>query len=189
MFRNILVCVDGSPHAERALIQAIDLAAESRARLTILTSVPKPSRWICSSALTAGAYQTMAADFEREAVEILRDAVGRVPDSTPVTKILTHEPIREALMHRIGDGCHDLLVMGSRGHGPLSSSVLGSVSRYALKHSPVPVLVVHASGSADLRDDHRGVSRGEAAAGGLGGDHDALHPLQGPRHADVPGTG
>jgi nucleotide-binding universal stress UspA family protein len=143
MFHNILVSVDGSPHSERALTEAIDLATESHARLTILTSIPKPSRWICSSAFTAGAYQTMVEDFERESKRILCEAVDRVPHSIPVTKILTHEPIRDALMHRIETGCHDLLVMGSRGRGALSSSLLGSVSHYALNHSPIPVLIVH----------------------------------------------
>ena len=191
MFHNILVSVDGSPHAERALQEAIEIATDARARLTILTAVPKPSRWICSSAFTAGAYQAMANDFEQEAIEILRAAVERIPDSIPVTKILTHTPIREALMHRIETGCHDLLVMGSRGRGALSSSVLGSVSGYALKHSPIPVLVIHADQepSADLGDDHRSVSRSEAPASGLRSDHDPAHALQRPRHADVPGTG
>src|SRR5438552_15783042 len=140
MFRNILVSIDGSSHADRALAEAIDLATESHARLTIITAVPKPSRWICSSAFTAGSYQTMATDFEREFEQILRDAVDRVPASIPVTKILTHEPIREALMRCIEDGCHDLLVMGSRGRGAVSSSLLGSVSHHALNHSPIPVL-------------------------------------------------
>ena len=33
--------------------------------------------------------------------------------------------------------------MGSRGRGALSSSVLGSVSHFALNHSAVPVLIIH----------------------------------------------
>jgi nucleotide-binding universal stress UspA family protein len=189
MFRNILVSVDGSPHAERALAEAIDLARESRARLTILTAVPKPSRWMCSSAFTAGTYQTMATEFEREALQILRDAVDRVPNSIPVTKILTHEPIRDALMRRIEDGCHDLLVMGSRGRGGLSASLLGSVSHHALNHSPIPVLIVHSDGasSAELRDDDRAVSWDEASSRRLGRDQDLPHSAQAAGHADVTG--
>jgi nucleotide-binding universal stress UspA family protein len=177
MFRNILVSVDGSEHAARALREAIDLAQESNARLTILTAVPKPSRWICSSAMTAGAYQTMAHDFEVEAREILREAVDEVPASIPVTKILTHQPIREALMQRIDEGCHDLLVMGSRGRGAVSSSLLGSVSHYALNHSPIPVLILRADGSTPALDRHA------QKAAELPRTQPAPRPLQGPQHA------
>ncbi len=114
MFRNILVCVDGSAHAERALSEAIDLAAAERSRLTILTAIPRPPYWACNP-VTVAAVEPLAADLAAEAKATLKAAVDRVPDSIPVTKILTREPIREALMARIRSGEHDLVVMGSRG--------------------------------------------------------------------------
>jgi nucleotide-binding universal stress UspA family protein len=145
MFRNILVCVDGSAHAERALTEAIDLADAERSRLTILTSIPRPPYWACTPT-TAGGMESLASDLAAEATAVLRAAVDRVPASIPVTKILTREPIREALMDRLKTGEHDLVVMGSRGRGALSASFLGSVSHYALNHCHVPVLIVHEEG-------------------------------------------
>ena len=145
MFRNILVCVDGSAHAERALSEAIDLAAAERSRLTILTSIPRPPYWACTPTTAAG-MESLASDLAAEATAALRAAVDRVPAAIPVTKILTREPIREALMDRLKTGEHDLVVMGSRGRGALSASVLGSVSHYALNHCHVPVLIVHEEG-------------------------------------------
>ena len=142
MFHNILVCVDGSQHAERALDEAIDLAVAGRGRLTILTCIPRPPYWACSPVTVAG-IEPLAADLEREACTALRQATERVPDSVPVTTILSEQPIREALMHRLKTGEHDLVVMGSRGRGALSASVLGSVSHFALNHSAVPVLIIH----------------------------------------------
>src|SRR6201996_1490190 len=148
MFHNILVCVDGSAHADRALSEAIDLAEAERSRLTILTAVCRPPFWACTPE-TAGGIESLSADLAAEAATVLRTAVARVPASLPVTKILSTKPIREALIDRIRTGGHDLVVMGSRGRGALTASVLGSVSHYALHHSQGPVLIIHADEDAE----------------------------------------
>ncbi len=41
MFHNILVAIDGSPEAEQALMQAIDLAESEHTRLTLISGVQK----------------------------------------------------------------------------------------------------------------------------------------------------
>ena len=143
MFHNILISYDGSPHAGRALEEAIDLAQLSHARLTILTAVTRCPAWTYSGPGAAAA-ATLAVDLEQEAADVLRRAVERVPNDLPVTTILTHEPIVKALMKELHDGRHDLLVMGSRGFGPVRGTLLGSVSQHVLHHSPLPVLIVHA---------------------------------------------
>lgn len=143
MFHNILVAVDGSPHADRALSEALDIARGSRAKLTIITAVAEPRTGV-TMALAAGAAAGLGPALLREAERILRDAEHRVPDDISVTTILTEDPIRSAILKRIRDGHHDLVVMGSRGRGAVKSAVLGSVSHHVLHHSPVPVLIVHA---------------------------------------------
>jgi nucleotide-binding universal stress UspA family protein len=141
MFHNILVCVDGSVHAERALEESIDLAVAGQARLTILTAIPRPPYWAAAPG-TIPSLEPLTTDLARDSRRTLRAAVERVPESVPVTSILSEKPIREALIQRLRSGDHDLLVMGSRGRGAFTASVLGSVSHYALNHSPVPVLIV-----------------------------------------------
>ena len=143
MFRNILVAVDGSPHANRALREAIDIARGSRARLTIITAAAEPRTGV-TMALAAGAAAGLGAELLREADRIVRAAADRVPDDISVTTIVTEDPIRSAILKRVREGNHDLVVMGSRGRGAVRSAVLGSVSHHVLHHSPVPVLIVHA---------------------------------------------
>jgi nucleotide-binding universal stress UspA family protein len=143
MFHNILVAYDGSPHAERALDEAIELAQLSHARLTILTAITRCPAWAYSGPSVAAA-ATLSTELENEAANIQRRAIDRVPDDLPVTKILTHEPIIKALMKQIKEGRYDLVVMGSRGFGPVRGTLLGSVSQHVLSHSDLPVLIMHA---------------------------------------------
>jgi nucleotide-binding universal stress UspA family protein len=151
MFHNILVSVDGSDHSDRALDEAIDIARADQARLTILTAINHPPIW-AASAMAAGACAVTAADLEKEAVDVMRRAVKRVPNDVPVTTIISRKPIRNALMARLEGSDHDLLVMGSRGRGALSSSLLGSVSHFALNHSSIPVLIVHTDSDHERSD-------------------------------------
>ena len=149
MFYSILVAVDGSPDAEQALTEAIDLAEGEHTRLTLITAVTQ---------VPATAYMAAGIELSRmleaahaDAEAILRRACERVPDDLPVTSVLTEQPIRTALIDQIARGAHDVVVMGSRGRGAVRAAVLGSVSHYVLHHSPVPVLIVHADRSRGTR--------------------------------------
>ena len=140
--RHILVAFDGAPHSDRALTIAIELARGAHARLTILTAtrqVPCPAYTGAATEAVAVLSRTVTSDAERT----LCEAVRRVPDDVSVTKVCTHEPIRAAILRRIEEGAHDLVVLGSRGRGPIRSAVPGGVGSYIRRHSPVPVLIVH----------------------------------------------
>jgi nucleotide-binding universal stress UspA family protein len=145
MFHNILVAVDGSPDAELALTEAIDLAESERSRLTLFTAV---SQLPATAYLAAGEeLGKLVEDAHADAEAILRRARERVPDGLSVTTVLSEQPIRAALIGQITNGVHDLIVMGSRGRGAIRAALLGSTSHYVLHHSPVPVLIVHADRS------------------------------------------
>jgi nucleotide-binding universal stress UspA family protein len=141
MFRSILVAVDGSRASARALEEAIDLARSQGARLTLI-AVAAPPRW-----RPAGPYHSPYPndeELERQAQETVDRAEALVPEDVPVSSITRRGPAAEAILERVESGGHDLVVMGSRGHGAASSLLLGSVSRAVLTHSPVPVLIARA---------------------------------------------
>jgi nucleotide-binding universal stress UspA family protein len=143
MFHDILVAVDGSPDADEALTQAIDLAESEHTRLTLITGIQKLPA-IAYIGLSGLALAELDANNRSWAQAVLRRARDRVPEDLPVTTILTDQPIRPALIEQINRGRHDLIAMGSRGRGAVRAALLGSVSHYVLNHSPIPVSIFHA---------------------------------------------
>jgi nucleotide-binding universal stress UspA family protein len=149
MFHSILVAVDGSPDAEQALTEAIDLAESEHARLTLVTALAQvPATAYGAPGLPVA---QLLEDAHVEAEAVLRRARERVPDDVPVSWVLSERPIRAALTRQLAGGGHDLVVMGSRGRGAVRAALLGSVSHYVLHHSPIPVLIVHADRSQNAR--------------------------------------
>jgi nucleotide-binding universal stress UspA family protein len=149
MFHNILVAVDGSPDAEQALTEAIDLAKCEGTPITLITAVAQVPT---TAHMTAGEeIGRVVEDAHADAEEILRRACERVPAAVSVTAVLAERPIRAALIDQIAEGEHDLVVMGSRGRGAVRAALLGSVSHYVLHHSSVPVLIIHAGCSQATR--------------------------------------
>jgi len=144
VFANILVAIDGSPDAERALGYAIDLAECANARLTLFAAVPAPPAFTYASP-GASAVAEIAEHAREETEAIVRAALARVPDSVGVTSVVSDAPVRPALVAQISAGAHDLVVMGSRGRGAVGSVLLGSVSHHVLHHGGVPVLIVPAA--------------------------------------------
>jgi nucleotide-binding universal stress UspA family protein len=69
---------------------------------------------------------------ERALARDVRDVQVRIADGDPT----------EVIAELLADGSHDLLVMGSRGHGTLRGLLTGSVSHKAIGLHACPVLVV-----------------------------------------------
>ena len=146
MFHRILVAIDGSPHGARALTEAVQLAGQNRARLTIVTSVPDPASWLLVGGADGGTIDQAALleETESEYRELLEQAVAAVPEDISVTSRLLRGRPSDRILEELQEGDHDLLVMGSRGRGNVRSLVLGSVSHHVLNAAPSAVLIVHA---------------------------------------------
>jgi nucleotide-binding universal stress UspA family protein len=147
MFTNILVAWDGSSHAKRALHEAIDIARTQGSRLTVMTVATPLNVW-------AGPYVPPVPEDEllRAAERMVEEGEALVPDGIPVSsRAVAGHPGTE-LVKRGEAAAHDLIVLGSRGRGAVTSAVLGSVSHFVLNHTEIPVLIVHdreAEGPAD----------------------------------------
>jgi nucleotide-binding universal stress UspA family protein len=146
VFLNILVAIDDSAHAARALDEALDLARAQRSRITLI-SVASRGAW----RFLAGPYVgMMPTQEETDAVaqRTLAAARARIDDEIPVTTVVGRGAAAEVILARAREGHHDLIVMGSRGRGAAASALLGSVSHHVLHHGRIPVLIVHADRDA-----------------------------------------
>jgi nucleotide-binding universal stress UspA family protein len=161
MFRSILVAIDGSKPAEAALDYAVDLAQSEGARLTLIGVATR-------APVVAPGYVAVVptdAELEGEVDRRLDAALERVPDGVPVATVVRSGVPAQAILDRVEQGMHDLVVVGSRGRGGVRSFLLGSVSRTVLRRSPVPVLVVHDPGrQSRLRAVPGGAARTPARA-------------------------
>jgi nucleotide-binding universal stress UspA family protein len=142
--RSILVAVDGSASATRALHHAIAIARADGARLTLI-SVGAPPRYHFSSPLIVP-YPT-GDDLERQAERVVEEAAALVPEDVPVCTVVRRGFAARAILDRVTAAEHDLVVMGTHGRGRLRSLLLGSVSRAVRARCPVPVLAIPPEGS------------------------------------------
>ena len=138
VYHHILVALDGSPDADRALEQAISLASDQRARLTLVTVVPPPSGF-------AAMAPPLPENPDEAFASLVRKAVERVPQDVSVTTQVRHGNPAHEIVAAADEGGNDLIVIGSRGRGRVADALLGSVSRAVVHQSRVPVLVARVS--------------------------------------------
>jgi nucleotide-binding universal stress UspA family protein len=136
VFRSILVAIDGSENAARALSEAAELTQLAGAQLTVMTSAPDMSAWVMNA--PGVDLEALARNAAREYAALLDRAVETMPAGVRAEKVLANGPAAEAVLQQIKDGGHDLVVVGSRGLGEVRSLLLGSVSHRVLQSSPIP---------------------------------------------------
>jgi nucleotide-binding universal stress UspA family protein len=147
MFKHILVATDGSQQADRAVRLALRVAGH--ARVTALMVVPD-----YGTAEFAKAMFTNEPDIHELRKSLAEKGMARLQ-----AVLAQHGPRAREIECRVAVSDHaheeivgtarrehcDLIVMGSRGHGALASTLLGSQTQRVLASATLPVLVAPAS--------------------------------------------
>jgi len=140
---RILVATDGSDAAGVGCDLARDLATLAHGEIRIVAVVPPTMDLFGGVWPLAGVVDPQP--LERAARDKMADrlsrAVDRMPaDLRPTSALLGGRPADEIVAEATRWPA-DIVVIASRGHGQLSSIVLGSVSEEVVTRSPIPVLV------------------------------------------------
>jgi len=149
---GIIVGIDDSPTAEAAAGFAFGEAALRRVPLTAVMScwVPPVPPADSAAQLIAQTRHHHQSHHETYAEEMTRIAENRIkqvlglwqgvyPDVSVHSALVTGAPHKALCEAASAAG---LLVVGSRGLGPVRRTLLGSVSQSVLRHAPCPVAVV-----------------------------------------------
>jgi nucleotide-binding universal stress UspA family protein len=143
MYRHVLCAYDGSPAADAALTDAIDLAAAMRARLAIVTVVERPPPGVAVAGVDP---EALSHTIEHEADARLRAACDRVPDEVPLTTLLRSGHAGKEILKAAAEVGADVLVLGTRGRGRVTANLFGSVAADVHHHTRLPMLVVSRPG-------------------------------------------
>ena len=135
--REIGVGFDDTPESWNAVQRAAEIGIAAGARLRIIHALQPvtapPMAPEESERLTRELRMQRERSLERARVSVSKDLHAE-------TTIVVGDPVR-VLEREAGEGL-DLLVLGSRGYGPVRRVLLGGVSDSVVRHSPCPVVVV-----------------------------------------------
>ncbi len=143
MFKHILVATDGSDLSRKALLYAMQLAKQSKAKVIALTVRPPYQIGSMDMIGVVGGQEEFEAETQRYAELTLTQArMAGEAAGVPVETVqdVGDQPWRAIIECATSNKC-DLIVMASHGRRGVSALLLGSETAKVLTHSAIPVLV------------------------------------------------
>jgi nucleotide-binding universal stress UspA family protein len=149
LIEKILVALDGSEPAGRALDFALDLAEKYSAEIVLLSVVqhvvmPGIS-YLTKPVLLPVAVGKYTEELKANHKKVLSEALKKVkkikPNLRVSTKLVEGRPSNK-IVETAKEGNFDIIVMGSRGLGAIKEFFLGSVSDRVADEATCPVLIV-----------------------------------------------
>jgi nucleotide-binding universal stress UspA family protein len=139
---TILLATDGSPSAQAATAEAIELASATGWPLRVLTVWQTPV--LTSFGFAPSVYDPRLVELEKEhATEVARLAAALAHEAGLGATIEVRQGFPADEICAVADEQQPrLIVMGAHGWGAFKRLVFGSVSSTVLHHAPSPVLIV-----------------------------------------------
>ncbi|MGH7499393.1 MAG: universal stress protein [Gemmatimonadales bacterium] len=148
VFRKVMVPLDGSPLAERALVPAAKLAERAGAQLLLVTVKP-PASTVRLPPESRRAHERVDDFLEKRLRGYLAAQVAALPAtmSHPVQIAVLDGWAPESLAAHAHAADIDLIIMTTHGRGGASRFWLGSVADELLRRTSCPVLLLREGGA------------------------------------------
>lgn len=139
--QRIVVGIDGSQGARRALEWAVAEAKLRDAHLVVIHAWLEPAAVAVGSVITAGGVEPEV--FEETAERTVADVLKEV-DTTGLPQGIESHVVAGAPARSLLDAAKDadIVVVGSRGLGGFTGLLLGSVSQQVAHHATCPVVII-----------------------------------------------
>lgn len=148
MFKRVLVPLDGSRRAERAIPVAARIAREANGSLVLLRVVSMATElWPYVDLETAHSQIVIETELF-EAAEYLRSRAAALPEleGVSVDTVVVHGPTASTILSVALSHGIDLITLCSRSYTGMTRWVMGSIADKVARHSAVPVLVLRDGG-------------------------------------------
>jgi nucleotide-binding universal stress UspA family protein len=148
MFKHLLVPLDGSGLAEKALAAAVALAQQFDSKVTLLRVVRPPE--VTGQTSGGVAYGEFVADLRdrslQDAEAYMNGQQGVLRQQGIDAHILLAEGgnVAELILDNASALAVDTIVMSTHGRGGISRWVFGSVADKVLRRAPTPILLIRA---------------------------------------------
>jgi nucleotide-binding universal stress UspA family protein len=146
-FKRLLVAVDGSDNAARAVKVAVILAEKFGAELIVCHVIPTPSYSLAQAGIVGPA--TILSDYfaaaRKDAKKVVDEAVRLAEmEGVKATGVIRDNvfSVVEAIVKLAEDRNVDLIVIGTRGLTGFRRLLIGSVSSGVVSHAHCPVFLV-----------------------------------------------
>jgi nucleotide-binding universal stress UspA family protein len=138
MFKKILHANDGSDHASKALLYALDIAKQNKAELHMVSIEEIPSM---PEYIEEVREEKNTAARRYRAVVQRATAMAQEHHVKLQTHILAGHPVRD-IVKLAAELNIDLLVIGATGHSAFYERMIGSRADRLIQLAPCPVLVI-----------------------------------------------
>lgn len=143
MYKHILVPTDGSKLSDKAVREAMGLAAALKSKVTLFHVAPMQIWPVYAESAIMASYSKndFRVEAKRAAEELLAKAAKRAGGTVGTHYEFSDLPY-DAICKTAAKLKCDLILMSSHGRRGVSGFLLGSETQKVLTHSKVPVLVM-----------------------------------------------